>query len=161
MSQNFAVALKPAEVCWDNQIRSVKKVSKSQCLSEGIKRLAGSDQEGKTNHWSSHPFSLLFLSSSSLAPLPGRQNMATSPCSTLNFSLSLPLYFILSLPLSPPTRTGYVSQWERKYCGEQIKWCMAAKIIPRVPHCYCLTVWWGGGCKGTSSLCVCVSVCVH
>lgn len=32
-----------------------------------------------------------------------------------------------------------MSQGERKFCGDQIKRWMAAKIIPRVPHCYCFT----------------------
>ena len=73
--------------------------------------------------------------------------MAISPSCTLHFSLSLSLspllslspHPILSLPLSPPLRAGCVIQSERKYCGGQIKWWTAAKIIPRVPHCYCST----------------------
>lgn len=62
------------------------------------KMKSGSDQEGKTSWRSSHPLSLLFLFSSSFAPLSRRQNMAMSPHWTLHFSLSLSL--CLSRPLS-------------------------------------------------------------
>lgn len=156
--------IKKCLVWWDDQVvfempESWEKVSKSCC---SIWKTTATGML-----WPREKIQQMVLTSPlppfpispSLYSLAGRHNTATSPFSTLNFSLTLAhashslSNSLLPCLSRPPSRAGCVSRWERKYCGEQIKWWTAAKIILRVPRCYCLT---GEGKMQRYFLLVCV-----
>lgn len=122
------------------------------CCEEVSNRFWPREERKKNSWWSSHPLALLLC-------FPNWKTKHDYVSLLLSlFPPSLPLFLspilYFPLPRSPGSAPGYVSQSSRKYCGGQIKWWTTAKIIPRVPHCYCFTG--GGECRGTSSsLCVC------